>query len=250
MLHVKRSGASGESVPARCRIDDMKTLVQLEAMKDGALLALVKTTTTRAASAHLELGKALVVLDKRREAKGTLKRYVREETGIDVPDHAFCCAVVFGAFVASERITEAAYDAAPLRWLLTSSAIHNGLDKAEHLDDDAREEFRRQTAEILATRPEGGQKLLDAIKAKIRKPAEGEGGGEGEGEGEPEEVPGVQVVSLLNVECIKTLGKLAAGCEDRALLESVAPAVDALREIIAGKLEVLTAAPVAQPVAA
>jgi hypothetical protein len=212
----------------------MKTIESIRDLSEEKLLGLVKSTTTKATSANVELGKILFALDSVREGKGTLKKFVRLNTGIDVPDHAFCCQVVFRGLVADAddkvRLPENVYDDSRLKWLLQSSAILNLLEKSSTADKAA---VLAEVVEILVKKPEGGEAMLKKIKDSL-KPAsdkEPEVGGN-----DPEKVVEIPQ-DILSKAHLSAIGQAVGEVTDADKLRFIAAAFDCILEIAKGQLE-------------
>jgi hypothetical protein len=214
-------------------IATMETLRKLDV---DAIAARLRVLTTEAGSAEIEKGKLLVILDEQRGDKGTLQNYVRKNVG-EISPAAYKVAKAFGMVgVGFGFAAEADFDACPLRWHLTTSAILNLLAKAN--DDELTAGTREEIAIVYRTRPADGAKRLASIK-KCLSPQKGEGEGESEETGsetETNEKPDWR-------ELVKAITIAVNDCETVEELQTMAQAFVALHTIATDKLEKL--APVA-----
>jgi hypothetical protein len=234
--HVPRQRLQNErenTSPVKQKSKKMKTIESIRDLGTDKLLSLVKSTSTKATSANLELGKILFALDGVREGKGTLKKFVRENTGISVPDHAFCCQVAFRGLVEPGNIQESTYDGTPLKWLLQVSAIVNLLEKSSMADPDKSEIIARVAA-ILSDAPEGAESQLKAIKAEL-KPVGNKGKNSTEETG-TEKVTEFSA-DLLSKAHLAAVGKAASEVTDPQTLRFLFNAFECLVEIAKGQLE-------------
>lgn len=213
----------------------MKNFSQITELTAEKILGLIKTGASKMSSGNLELGKLLVALDIKRDGVGTLKSYVRKTAEIEVPDHAFCCAVAFRATVSAEILEETIYDATPLKWLLQVSAIVNAMEKAE-IEDSGRAVVMHEVCEILRNRPDGAEGLLKAIKDRIRGNVGAGENAPGSGEPGDPETPDI-TPDLLSMANLQALGKAVFECSDIAKLETAAKAFRSILEIAEARIE-------------
>lgn len=213
----------------------MKSLSDLQTLDKNKLITFIKTSVSKSGSIHLEIGKAVFVLDALRDS-GTLKKFVRAITGTEIPDHAFCCANSF-ALVGEgySFIPESDYDNTPLRWHLQVSAI---LNLIAELSEEEKAAVREEVCAILRARPTDGYDTLKAIKARLKPAPENDDKGEGkESEEKAENV--LPFVDYLSPEHWKALGTAAHACDDEAKLTLASRALEAIASIITNKLDVI-----------
>jgi hypothetical protein len=208
----------------------MKTIEQIRDLGQDKLLSLVKSSAAKAISANVELGKILFALDEVREGKGTLKKFVRQNTGIDVPDHAFCCQVVFRGLVHGGQLTESVYDESRLKWLLQTSAILNLLEKSSTADHAA---VIAEVVEILVEKPEGGEAMLKKIKDALKPASDKE---PEEGGSDMEKVVELPQ-DILSKAHLSAIGQAVGEVTDADKLRFLSAAFDCILEIAKGQLE-------------
>lgn len=214
----------------------IKNLEHFANLAPADILSWIKSNSSRATSVQLEIAKALVALDSKREGKGTLKKFVRAETGEEIPDHAFSCARVFSELIGTGpgTITEPDYDAVALRWHLQASAILGLLEKAS-LADGEKSTVRENLAEILRTRPADGYAQLENLKKSL-KPAPRSRHARSSEETTDDETP----EAFDPIRAIRQLGHYIAESDDVAEVMRLQAAIATLTHVVELKAKEMT----------
>lgn len=217
---------------------DVAPIAEFRALDAATLAARVKSANGKTASAQINLGKMLVVMNEQRGDKGTLASYVRKQVG-EIDSSAYKAANAFGMVgIGHGSIEEKEFDACPLRWLIVVSAILNVLAKSG--DDILNAGTREEVAKVLRARPANGYATLRDIK-KCLMPEKQPGDGETETDGaevEEQKAP----ADYLTREHIKAVRAQLDECKDPATLELMAQGFGALAAIAQGELEELSVA--------
>jgi hypothetical protein len=150
---------------------EVPSIADLRKLDDREIGTKLAVAARKMDSDTLENGKLVFVLKERQpESYKTLKKWVKKITGIEARSELYKIAIAFrmvgvpganGSLYG--EITEPEFDRAPLRWMMTTAAILNKLDKDFANDEIVVAKCREQVALVYRTIPKAGGDRLKAI---------------------------------------------------------------------------------------